>query len=142
MNPNSLNSPNHDSQLIDPILPKGKILVRFDGVCILCSEAIQVILKADKKKKFVFQALQHAVENQSFETIIVSDSQSTYEYFDAILKIGKELGGIYKGVLIFRLLPRSWQHSMYNWVSRSRFQWFGKRNSCYLPSEEEKERFI
>jgi len=125
-----------------PDIPKGKILIQFDGICILCSRAVKLILKADRKKKFIFQALQHSDENQSFETIIVTDSQSTYEYFDAFLKIGKELGGIYKVVAIFKLLPRQWRHSLYLWVAKNRFRWFGKRKSCYLPSPEEKERFI
>ena len=125
-----------------PLIPEGEILVRFDGVCILCSKAVHIILKADKKKKFRFQALQHSGEDKDFETIIVSDKQSDYEYFDAILKIGKELGGIYKGVVIFWLLPRSWRHSMYIWVAKNRFRWFGKQDSCYVPSEEERERFI
>lgn len=124
------------------LIPEGKILVRFDGVCILCSKAVQVILKADRKKRFLFQTLQHSGEDKDFETIIVSDNQSTYEYFDAILKIGKELGGIYKGIVIFRLLPRSWRHSLYIRIAKNRVHWFGKRNTCYLPSEEEKERFI
>jgi len=125
-----------------PDIPDGKILIQFDGICILCSRAVKLILKADRKKKFIFQALQHSSENQSFETIIVTDSQSTYEYFDAFLKIGKELGGIYKVVAIFKLLPRQWRHSLYLWVAKNRFRWFGKRKSCYLPSPEEKERFI
>ena len=125
-----------------PDIPNGKILIQFDGICILCSRAVKLILKADRKKKFIFQALQHSDENQSFETIIVTDSQSTYEYFDAFLKIGKELGGIYKVVAIFKLLPRQWRHSLYLWVAKNRFRWFGKRKSCYLPSPEEKERFI
>jgi len=125
-----------------PDIPNGKILIQFDGICILCSRAVKLILKADRKKKFIFQALQHSDENQSFETIIVTDCQSTYEYFDAFLKIGKELGGIYKVVSIFKLLPRQWRHSLYLWVAKNRFRWFGKRKSCYLPSPEEKERFI
>ena len=125
-----------------PIVPEGKILVRFDGICILCSRAVRLILRADRKKKFVFQALQHSNENQNFETIVVIDNQSTSEYFDAILKIGKELGGIYSAVAIFNLLPRKWRHSLYIRVARNRFHWFGKRDSCYLPSEEEKARFI
>jgi len=125
-----------------PLIPEGKILVRFDGICILCSGAVRFILKADKKKIFLFQALQNSDEDKDFETIIVSDNQSTYEYFDAILKIGKELGGIYSTVAIFRLLPRSWRHSLYIWIARNRTDWFGRRDACYLPSEEEKERFI
>jgi len=124
------------------LIPEGKILVRFDGVCILCSKAVRFILKADRKKKFLFQALQNSGEDKNYETIIVSDSQLTYEYFDAILKIGKELGGIYSVITIFRILPRSWRHSLYIWIARNRLDWFGRRDACYLPSEEEKDRFI
>lgn len=142
MKPAYLKNPDNSSQGIYPILPEGKILVQFDGICILCSRAVRFILKADRKKKFVFQALQHSSESQNFETIIVTESQSTYEYFDAILIVGKELGGIYRAISIFKILPRKWRHSFYIWVARNRFRWFGKRNSCYLPSEEEKERFI
>lgn len=125
-----------------PIVPEGKILVQFDGMCILCSRAVHFILKADKNKKFLFQALQNSGDDKDFETIIVTHNQSSYEYFDAILKIGKELGRIYSAVKIFRLLSQKWRHSLYIWVARNRFHWFGTRNSCYLPSEEEKERFI
>jgi len=125
-----------------PHIPKGKILVQFDGICNLCSRTVRFILKADRKKKFMFQPLQYSGKSQDFETIIVTDNESTSEYFDAILKIGKELGGIYRAVAIFKLLPRKWRYSLYLWIARNRFRWFGKRNSCYLPSEEEKERFI
>jgi predicted DCC family thiol-disulfide oxidoreductase YuxK len=125
-----------------PLIPEGKILVQFDGVCILCSGTVRFILKADKKKIFLFQALQNSGEDKDFETIIVSDNQSTYEYFDAILKIGKALGGIYSVIAIFRILPRSWRHSLYIWIARNRLDWFGRRDTCYLPSEEEKDRFI
>jgi len=125
-----------------PLIPEDKILVQFDGICNLCSGAVRFILKADRKKKFMFQALQNSGDNQDFETIIVTDNQATSEYFDAVLKIGEELGGIYRAVAIFQLLPRSWRHSLYIWIARNRFRWFGKRNSCYLPSAEEMERFI
>jgi predicted DCC family thiol-disulfide oxidoreductase YuxK len=125
-----------------PVIPEGKILVQFDGMCILCSHAVRLILKADRKRKFVFQALQNSGEDKDFETIIVTDNRSTFEYFDAILKIGKELGGIYSIIAISQILPQSLRYSLYVWVARNRFRWFGKRDSCHLPSEEEKARFI
>ncbi len=125
-----------------PPIPKGKILIQFDGMCTLCSQTVQFILKADRKKKFVFQTLQHSDENQDFETIIVTDGHSTLKYFDAVLKIGNELGGVYRAIYIFRLLPGSWRRSMYLWIARNRFRWFGKRDSCYLPSPEKTKRFI
>ena len=123
-------------------VPKDKILIQFDGLCILCSRTVRFILKADRKRKFLFQALQNSSENKFSDTIIVTDQNSSYQYFDAVLKIGKELGGIYKAVNVFRILPESWRRSLYLWIAKNRYRWFGVRQSCYLPSGEEVERFI
>ncbi len=127
---------------MNPIVPEGKILVLFDGMCILCSRSIKLILKADRKKKFLFQTLQQSGKSELFETIIVIDKESKYEYFDAILKIGNELGGIYKAVFVFTLIPKKWRYSLYLWIAKNRYKCFGVRESCYLPSKEERERFI
>ncbi len=125
-----------------PLIPEGKMLILFDGICVLCSRTVRIILKADKRKKFLFQALQETAKVDNFDTVIVVDGGLTYEYFDAVLKIGKELGGIYRTVAIFKLLPRKWRHELYLFVAKNRFHWFGTRETCYLPSPEEKERFI
>jgi predicted DCC family thiol-disulfide oxidoreductase YuxK len=127
---------------MSPIVPKGKILVQFDGVCILCSRTVSFILKADKRKIFVFQTLQSSALKEPGDSVIVSDGQTTYSHFDAVLKIAEELGGIYKLAAIFKLIPRKWRHSLYLWIARNRYSWFGVRESCYLPSAEEIERFI
>jgi predicted DCC family thiol-disulfide oxidoreductase YuxK len=125
-----------------PEIPDRKILIQFDGFCHLCSRTVRFILNADKKRKFIFQALQNSTNAVSFDTVIVIDRNKTYQYFDAVLKIGKELGGIYQAVIIFRLLPRKWRFRLYVWIAKNRFRWFGIRSSCYLPTPEEKERFI
>lgn len=127
---------------MNPLIPDGKILIQFDGICILCSQVVRLLLKADRKKKFLFQALQDTEEKPDYETIRVIHGQETFICFDAVLKIGKELGGIYRMVAIFRILPRSLRKSIYSGIARNRFRWFGKRESCYFPSEEEKLRFI
>jgi predicted DCC family thiol-disulfide oxidoreductase YuxK len=124
------------------LLPTGKILIQFDGLCILCSRSVRFILKADKKKQFVYQALQNSENTESIDTVIVIDRDKVYRYFDAVLKIGKELGGIYQSVIIFKLIPARWRFRIYLWIARNRFRWFGVRSSCYLPTPEEKERFI
>ena len=142
MKPDSSYNPNQSRLEIDPAIPEGKMLVQFDGLCILCSRTVHFILKRDRKRKFLFQTLQQFSEAQSFDTVVVTDRKSTFQYFDAVLKIGYELGGVYKLIAIARMIPRSWRHSLYLWIAKNRFQWFGMRESCYLPSEEEKERFI
>lgn len=71
------------------------MVIQFDGNCILCSRTIQIILKADRNRKFMFQTLQSASANDDpGESVTVDDGKRIYTHFDAILKIGKELGGI------------------------------------------------
>lgn len=127
---------------MNPEIPDRKILIQFDGFCHLCSRTVRFIRKADKSGKFIFQTLQNSTETANFDTVIVIDQNKTYQYFDAVLKIGKELGGIYRAVIIFRLFPRKWRFRMYVWIAKNRYRWFGVRSSCYLPTPEEKERFI
>lgn len=119
---------------------ENKILIQFDGMCVLCSRTVRTILKADRNKKFVFQTIKQ--ENQIPETVIVYHNNIKYQYFDAVLKIGKELGGIFRFVEVLRILPKKWQKAIYLGVARNRFKWFGRRQSCYLPKPEEQERFI
>lgn len=124
------------------ILPEGKILVLFDGMCILCSGTIRFILKADRRRKFLFQTLQGSTGHEAGESVMVDDGKKLYTHFDAVMKIGQELGGIYRLVGLFSILPRSWRHGLYQWVAHNRYRWFGKKQSCFLPSAEERERFI
>ena len=142
MKPDSSYNPNQSRLKDNSAIPEGKILVQYDGLCILCSRTVHFILKRDRKKKFLFQTLQHSSKDLHFDSVVVTDRKSTFQYFDAVLKIGYELGGIYQLIAVFRIIPQSWRHSLYLWIAKNRFQWFGMRESCYLPSEEEKERFI
>ncbi len=142
MNPDSSYNPIQPRRKDDPNIPDGKILVRFDGICILCSRTVHFIIKRDRKRRFLFQTLQDSSEVQSFDTVVIIDQQETYQYFDAVLKIGYELGGVYKLIAVCRIIPRSWRNSLYLWIAKNRFKWFGKRESCYVPTDEEKERFI
>ncbi|MBC8004131.1 MAG: DUF393 domain-containing protein [Verrucomicrobia bacterium] len=123
-------------------LPEGKILVLFDGMCILCSGTIRFLLKADRRKKFLFKTLQSSTGKESDESVMVNDGTRLYTHFDAVMKIGKELGGIYRLVGIFGILPREWRLRLYQWIARNRYRWFGKRQSCFLPTAEDKARFI
>ncbi len=124
------------------LIPEGKILVQFDGVCILCSRTVGFILKADLRKKFLFQTFQNSGANEPRESVIVFDGQTTYSHFDAVLKIAEELGGIYKFAVIFKIFPQKWRRSLYLWIAKNRYRWFGVRQSCFLPSVEDLERFI
>jgi predicted DCC family thiol-disulfide oxidoreductase YuxK len=122
-------------------LTEGKILIQFDGNCVLCSRTVRFLLKVDRKRRFVFQTLDDQSKKIS-ETVVVIDGSDHFQYFDAVLKLAKELGGIYRIAEVFRILPASWRKSLYLWVARNRYRWFGRRKNCYLPSASESDRFI
>jgi len=121
-------------------IPGDKILIQFDGMCVLCSRTVRIILKADRHKKFIFQTI--SVENKDPETVVVWHKDICYQYFDAVFKIGKELGGIYRLAGVFSILPEKWRKKIYLWIAGNRFKWFGRRQSCYIPTEDERHRFI
>ena len=99
-------------------LPKDKKIILFDGVCNLCDSSIQFIIKHDKKDLFRFVALQSdlgqeiiryiGVDISKTDSIILYEPGKAYYYkSEAALKIAKELGGIYKMVSWFSILPKS-----------------------------------
>jgi predicted DCC family thiol-disulfide oxidoreductase YuxK len=122
--------------------PEGKILIEFDGFCVLCSRTVGFLLKADRRRKFVFRTLSPEGEQLVCESVIVTDGAAEYRYFDAVMKIGRELGGFYRLIVVFRVIPASWRRRLYLWVAKNRFRWFGKRRVCYRPAPAEKERFL
>ena len=119
---------------------ENKILVQFDGMCVLCSRTVRQIIKADRAKKFIFQSISGTTTNP--ETVIVWCDNICYQHFDAVLIVARELGGGYRLLEIFRILPPSWRKKIYLWVARNRFRWFGRQKSCFIPSSEEEDRFI
>jgi predicted DCC family thiol-disulfide oxidoreductase YuxK len=40
------------------------------------------------------------------------------------------------------LLPPFIRDGIYNWIARNRYRWFGKRESCFMPDGELRERFL
>lgn len=121
---------------------KKKIIIQFDGICVLCSSTVRFLLKADRRKKFLFQTLQGIQETKEPDSVIVIDGEKRYEYADALLKIGNELGGIFILVNILRVLTPKLRNKLYRWIAKNRYAWFGTRNTCFLPEEKDRDRFI
>ena len=119
-----------------------KIIIQFDGICILCSSVVRFILKADRKRKFLFQTIPQTIDKKAPESILVIDGDKIYKYSDAALKIFSELGGIYRFFLLFRIIPKKWRDNFYKWIARNRYRWFGKRQTCFVPNNNDQERFI
>lgn len=131
-------------------LPDGKALVLFDGYCHLCSWVVRRILKADKAGIFLFAPInsetgefwKRKLKMPQVDSVVLVEADAYFLRSEAALKIAGRLGGFYRLLLILRVLPPGWRDKLYDWVARNRFRWFGRRQTCFLPKQDERQRFL
>lgn len=134
-------------------IPKDKKIILFDGVCNLCDSAVQMIIKYDKKDIFRFVALQSdlgqkiiqhlGIDTQKTDSIILY--QPGFAYFfksEAALEIAKNLGGIFYFATLFSIIPASFNNSIYDYIAKNRYKWFGKKQSCMIPTKGLQAKFL
>lgn len=127
-------------------------IILFDGVCNFCNYWVNLIIKYDRKKVFKFAPLQgifgssiHSKlleSNLNVDSVVLSYNGSLYTQSDAVINIGSLLGGIFVLLKIGLLLPKPVRNKMYNWIAQNRYRWFGKKETCMIPSAEIAERFL
>lgn len=127
-------------------------IILFDAECILCSANAQFVLTHDRKKRFRLAAMQGEVGSGLYrrfgidptnpDSIIVVDGDKMLRDSDAVLAIYAGLGWPWKALALFRLVPRVIRDPLYLFVARNRYRIFGKRESCWLPSPEFRDRLL
>ena len=129
-----------------------KSVILFDGYCNLCNSQVNSILRLDSKKFFYFSNLdssfskkvikENKVESLEGKTIILYHNNKIIIKSNAAIKIAYLLGGFFKIFIIFKILPNFIRDGIYDVISRNRYNWFGKSDSCYIPKKEILDRFI
>jgi predicted DCC family thiol-disulfide oxidoreductase YuxK len=129
-----------------------KPVILFDGVCNFCNGAVNFIIKRDKKKRFLFAALQSAAGQKLLEeyhlskwdlnSFILIDKDKAYQKSVAVLQASKYLPSVWKATQIFRIVPRFFRDALYDVIAKNRYKWFGKREACMVPSKELRGRFL
>lgn len=126
------------------------MIILFDGVCNLCNWSVQFIIKRDPKKQFSFASLQSDVGKGLLEKHHLSDVNSVvlikknkcYLESNAALEICRHLSHGWKLLTIFKIIPSFIRDPLYRYIARNRYKWFGKQDSCMLPTEDMKKRFL
>lgn len=131
-----------------------KKIILFDGVCNFCNFWVNFVIKRDKKDLFRFAALQsekakeltaHFDVNISIEnpdTFILIDGQKIFTKSTAALKVCKQLDGISKILFPLIILPESFRDIIYDLGARNRYKLFGRKETCRVPTYEEKKKFL
>lgn len=126
-------------------------VILFDGVCNLCESSVQFILKHDKKKIFRFGSLQSPAGifllNQyptakNADSVVLIYNGNVYTKSSAALKIAGLLGGWFILLKPFSLLPAFFRDTIYSFIAKRRYRWFGRKNECWLPGPQYQGRFI
>ena len=123
-----------------------KIII-FDGICGLCNRSVNILIKLDKHKLFQYTSLQgefvQTLEiTPDIDSIVFYDHGILYYKSTAILKILHSLGGIWKIVNVFYIIPRVIRDHIYDFIAKYRYKVFGKMESCRMPKKEEEALFI
>ena len=127
-------------------------IVFFDGLCNLCSNAVQFILKYDKHQRFHFASIQgataaqmlpaHLTISQGVDSIVFLENGKFYTKSTAALRIAKHLKFPVNLCYVFMLVPAVIRNVVYDLIARNRYKWFGKKEVCWLPSPELSSRFL
>ncbi len=140
-----------DSRWIKPCGKRPQELILFfDGVCGLCNSAVDFVMAEDREKRFKFSALQSGFAAQklrpeqirNLQSMVVSRDGKIFEKSNAVLEICAQLGGVWRLAEIFRIIPDSIRDAVYSFVATNRYRWFGKRETCRMPTLEERARFV
>lgn len=129
-----------------------KAIILFDGVCNLCNSSVNFIINHDTNNYFLFAPLQSEKANELLSEFNIDSNQTSsfvliennriYLKSTAALKCALRLNKLYPLLYIFIIVPPFLRNTVYNFIARNRYKWFGKKDSCMIPSEEIKSKFI
>lgn len=131
---------------------ENKKIILFDGVCNLCNNSVVFIIKRDKKDLFRFTAIQsepgqklvrkHQIDTSKLDSILLIENDSFFSKSTAALKIARHLKGGYPLLYAFMILPGFFRNWIYDIIAKNRYKWFGKKESCMIPTPELKKKFL
>jgi len=132
--------------------PPNDHILLFDGVCNLCSHSVNFILDRDPKDKFRFASLQsekgqallqtHSLPTQDFNSFVYIKKGKVYLQSTAALKVLQTIGGLWSLLYLFIIVPPFIRDSVYDFISKNRYKFFGKKEMCRVPTPEERVRFL
>lgn len=124
-----------------------KPIVFFDGVCGLCNTMVDFFMKKDKKRSLLFAPMQGETakgilsheEIKNLDSFVLYENGVKFYRSDAALKTFNKLTGGWKLMSCLMVFPRFLRDAVYEWIAKNRYQWFGKKEACRMPTEQERE---
>ena len=126
--------------------------ILFDGVCNLCAWAVRFIIERDPRNIFRFASLQsntgqrllaeHGISTVSMDSFVLIENGIAFTESSAALRVAKLLQGAWPVCYAGIILPKMLRDPVYRFIARNRYRWFGKQDSCMMPTPELRARFL
>jgi predicted DCC family thiol-disulfide oxidoreductase YuxK len=127
-------------------------IILFDGVCNLCNSSVQFVIKHDANNKFKFAALQseyaknilaaNQIDTEKLSSLVLVENGKIYTESTGALRIAKKLGFPIYLLYAFIIIPPFIRNAVYKYIASNRYKWFGKEETCWIPTAELRNRFI
>lgn len=127
-------------------------VILFDGVCNLCNGFVQFVISRDPEGYFKFASLQSeeaktylgkaATSGPPLNSVLLWENGNLYDRSTAALRVLRKLSGGWPLLYAAVLIPPFIRNRMYGFIAGNRYKWFGKQESCMLPTPELKSRFL
>ena len=133
-------------------LPENKKIILFDGVCNLCDSTVTFVIKRDPRDVFRYTPLQsttgaylcekYQIDTSKVDSIILIENNKAYIKSTAVLRVARYLTGIYPVFYVFLILPSFIRNWGYDYIAARRYTWYGKKESCMIPTPDLKAKFL
>ena len=127
-------------------------VIIFDGVCNYCCGFVNFIINRDPQAIFRFVPFQsntaHGILKEydypvdNLDTFVLIEEGKLYTKSEAGLRVQKLLGGLHTLLYAFIVVPAPIRDAVYDYIARHRYEWYGKKNECMVPTPDVKSRFL
>ena len=127
-------------------------IVLFDGVCNLCNGFVQFVIARDPQARFQFATLQSETARRLIEqygvpdllpdAVVLVEGGRLYTRSTAALRIARQLTFPWPLTAGCFVVPQPLRDWAYGLIARRRYRWFGRRETCMVPTPELRARFL
>jgi len=124
----------------------------FDGVCNLCNTSVNRVLKGDRSNSILVAPLQGStaqkllrdteINPEELNSLVYWDNERVYAFSDAALRVARDMKFPWALWSFLLIIPRPIRDLVYKYIAKKRYSWFGKKESCRMPTESERARFL
>ncbi len=128
------------------------VTLLFDGVCNLCNGWVDFVLARETNPAVCFASLQSEVgkglltsrgmPEDYLGSLVLIEGDQTFTNSAAILRMAKYLGWPWRWLGALLIFPAFLRDPVYCFIAKRRYMWFGKQDTCRMPTPELRERFL